>query len=197
MSQYDSRAFDEGRPFDDEEGAGAPLEDPRFADGPPRKKSGAGCGIWAAVGIGATLLILLCCGGGGYALWQAGKGAVATAVRDDLAGNPVLNEQLGGITSLELDFMASVQPPNDASDVYVFDAVGPKGTGRLVVDTDDRGPVVTVESGALTLPDGTVHDLFPEQLDAPAEIEERMEADPRFEDADAGDVRMEDLNPDQ
>ena len=101
---------------------------------------------------------MLCCGGLGAVGWL-GLGVIEQEVLDDLAGNPVLNEVLGGLTDAEIDATASAI--EDGGDTFVFTLTGPDGSGRAVLDLADRpGGGTEVVSGTLRLPDGTTYDLF-------------------------------------
>ena len=133
---------------------GAP-EDP-YA--PRRKKSG--CGIVALVVglvVGCGVLAALCCGG----LFLFGTRTVAEQVKTDLRGNPVIEEHLGPIDTIELDWIASQNAPGE--DEFVFDVEGPKGTGRIQVVTETvDAETEDVVSGTLELPNGETYDLFPD-----------------------------------
>ena len=131
-----------------------------FDDGfaAPRPRPGGGCRTVALLLGGGGLLAVLCCGGLGAVGWL-GLGVIEQEVLDDLAGNPVLNEVLGGLTDAEIDATASAI--EDGEDTFVFTLTGPDGSGRAVLDLADRpGGGTEVVSGTLRLPDGTTYDLF-------------------------------------
>ena len=150
-------------PFHDPAGP-APVSDPRFDPAPPaddrRPRGRRGCGVGAALAAGAVLG-LLCCGGG-TGLFFLGMGALEGEILDDLAGNPVLNERLGGLTDVETRFVDSARV--DGEETFVFTLTGPDGAGRATLDTYETDDGVThVKAGTLRLPDGAEYDLFPEQ----------------------------------
>lgn len=129
------------------------------AEDPYAPRRNSGCWIVALIlGLtgGAAVLLAGCCGGFVY----AGMGIVAEQVRTDLRGNGVIDEHLGPITSIEVEWMSSLAAPGE--DEYVFNVEGPKGTGRVQVvsETVDAG-AEKVTSGFLELPNGDRHDLFP------------------------------------
>ena len=152
MSQYDPTPFEDPR-FTPRGGTGAAR--------PPKKKGGNAFAVWAAVIVGGGLLAVVVCCGGTFGVAQLAFASMEEDVRKDLAGNPVVNERLGGITAVDLEFLASADHPDE--DVFIFDLTGPKGTGRAVIDcgdTPDGG--LWVRGGTLELPDGTSLDLFPD-----------------------------------
>jgi hypothetical protein len=129
------------------------------------KKSGRWV-IAVVVGLvgGGALAAVLCCGALGYfgfGLASFGMGVVAEQVKTDLRGNPVIEEHLGTITSIEVDWTASAAA--EGEDEFVFDVEGPKGKGRLrvVTVTIDQN-TEDVVSGTLELSSGETYDLFPE-----------------------------------
>lgn len=142
--------------------AAAPVSDPRFDPAPvaDHPRGGRGCRPWLLLAGGAAVSVLLCCGGG-TGLFFLGIGALEGEILDDLAGNPVLNERLGGLTDVETRLVDSARV--DGDETFVFTLTGPRGTGRATLDTFETDDGVThVRGGALRLPDGSVHDLFPE-----------------------------------
>ena len=132
------------------------------------KRSKAGCGLVALiVGLagGAVVLAVACCGG--FAIF--GMNVVAEQVAEDLRDNPVIEERLGAITSIETAWAASAAAGEDE---FVFDVSGPKGRGRLRVVTltvdEDTEDVV---SGTLVMDDGERYDLFPDESGGAAETD--------------------------
>jgi hypothetical protein len=130
------------------------------ADDPyaPRKKRG--CGLVALIlGLvgGGGLLLLACCGG----FVAFGLGVFAEQVKEDLRGNAVVEEHIGPITSISVNWSGTIAAGGD--DRFAFDVEGPKGKGRITavaktVDQDKEH----VESGTLELPNGERYDLFPD-----------------------------------
>ncbi len=119
--------------------AGSPYQppvDPSYGYPPRPKRSTAWiCILLALLGGGG---LLVCCGGGG-ALVYFGLGVMGEEVADQLRDHPVIQEQLGGIDEIEVDFTASAARDDD--DEFVFKVKGPKGSGTLTAKTvtDDEG----------------------------------------------------------
>lgn len=119
---------------------------------PPQKKSNVW--LWVIGIIGGFIVVgaLVCCGGL-YFTYQAGKTMLAESIRTELRGNPVIEENLGEIQSLEMNLGATGQQNQgqDGPDVLVFDAEGSKGSGQIAVRPDQAGGFTSAE---LILPDG-------------------------------------------
>lgn len=123
----------------------------------PRKKAGCGIALLLISLVGAGGLgLVVCCGG----LAFLGVTMTAEQVAEDLRGNPVVDEHVGPITSIDVDWMGSLSATGDE---FVFDVTGPKGKGELrVISVTVDGDTEDVVSGTLETPDGVRHDLFPE-----------------------------------
>ncbi len=111
-------------------------------------------GIWVAV-----LAVPIAIAALGGAVWW-GWVLFLDQAREALQANAVVQEHVGSIASMELDFVATGEVSGE--DVFVFDLVGTKGSGRatgrfVTVDADTEELV----SGSLELPSGEVYDLFP------------------------------------
>lgn len=102
---------------------------------------------------------MVCCGGGA-GLVYFGLGVVAEQVADDLRDHPVVQEQLGGIDEIEVDFVASAARDDD--DEFVYNVRGPKGSGTLIAKSVDHGNGEEVESATLRTAAGTF-ELVPPQ----------------------------------
>lgn len=126
--------------------AGDPYQPPRdpAMDRPPRGKN-TSTWIWivilgVVVGLPTLIIggaVLTCCGGGA-GLVYFGLDVVAEQVADDLRDHPVIQEQLGGIDEIDVDFTASAAA--DGDEEFVFKVKGPKGSGTLTartISTDD------------------------------------------------------------
>ncbi len=122
-----------------------------------RKKSGCGIALLVIGLLGASGFVLVACCGG--FVWL-GMNMTAQQVADDLRGNPVVDEHVGPITSIEIDWMRSLSAEDDE---LVYDVSGPKGRGRLrVISITVDHETEDVVAGTIETPDGTRHDLFPE-----------------------------------
>jgi hypothetical protein len=103
---------------------------------PPPKKSNLWLWILGGLGIG-TVLLIACCGGLSYMAVNFSNKVVTEALRNDLSGNPVVDEHLGEIQSLNTNLMesgAEKQRRNTSVNILVIDAEGSKGTGKFVVE---------------------------------------------------------------
>lgn len=105
--------------------------------------------IASIIGVGG-LSVLCCCGGligfGMYAQKSEESDLIAL-IKDD----PVVVEHVGELQQLNTDFMASNEYDDvEDWDVYVYKAVGSKGTAKLILRSgyDENGDV-TVISGRL------------------------------------------------
>lgn len=99
---------------------------------------------------------------GVFAVGSCGLDLFADQVRRDIENNPVVLEQLGDITDIETDFVASANEPG--GDVFVFRLEGTKGSGRLTavcITVDDETESVTW--GRLRMDSGEEFDLFEDQ----------------------------------
>lgn len=104
----------------------------------------AGCGF---------LIVAGCCG---FAFW--GWGLFTDQAKDALNANPVIQEHIGNIESIETDFTATGNAEGD--DVFVFRIKGPKGSGVVTAEFISTGAdSEEVRSGTLELDSGETYDL--------------------------------------
>jgi hypothetical protein len=94
--------------------------------------------LWILVGLGGAGL-LVCCGCGGFAYygWTQAMGIVEGEMVRRLNQDPVVQENLGTVTSAKVDLMASGQKSQEAGpgkNVLVFHVVGDKGTGDVIAE---------------------------------------------------------------
>ena len=83
----------------------------------PKKKSGCGLGaLIAGLVVGGAVVCLACCGGAA----MFGMNVVAEQVADDLRGNPVLEEHIGPITSIETNWVKSMAAGGDDEGLEVM-----------------------------------------------------------------------------
>jgi len=123
-----------------------------FASPPPRRGGNRlliGCLIAAVVGL------LVCCGGG-YLVIRFGSSMLADMIRAEVQDSPTIVEHIGDIQSLEMNIGAIGEEaqnlePGQASP-FVFDIVGDKGSGQLIVTQETPGGAI--ESAVLVLPSG-------------------------------------------
>ena len=133
--------------------------------------------IGAIVGvfvIGGAGLGVCCCGGG----WAAIGGAMqmnADAVAASLRDNAVVQEHIGDIASIKMNWEESAAASEGGPQRFAFDVTGSKGSGLLVVESNNNFENMEIYSGELILPSGEQYDLnisgssdiaFPESFDA-------------------------------
>jgi hypothetical protein len=125
---------------------------------PPPRRSSVGCWI-VAILLSFGFLVLVC-GGGGVWLFRIGLQVLSSQIEDELAGNPVLVEQIGDIESFEVDFARSVR--HEDSDTFVYRVRGSKGNGRVVVkQATEADGTVRILSAELHMSSGEVFNLMP------------------------------------
>jgi len=130
-----------------------------YSPPPAPQKSGISKFVWIGCA-GGCLLAVIAVAVGVFGLGYFGLGVFAEQVANDLRSNPVVVEHLGTIQELEVDLMASSAVADQ--NIFVFDAKGAKGQGRIRAEcvTIDGG-TEDVVSGTLEMSTGEVYDLFP------------------------------------
>ncbi len=120
---------------------------------PPPKKSGNG--LLIGCGLAGLFGLLLCCGGFGM-LSYFGLGVVGDVIQAEVENSPTIIENIGEIESMSLNLAATgeeaqgIQPGQSAP--MVFDVVGTKGDGKIVVQQSRTGQ--GIDSAVLVLPSG-------------------------------------------
>jgi|GEM_PF-1285428 hypothetical protein len=124
---------------------GNPFSDPRFQPQPPKKSL---WWLWLLLGGGGAFACLLCCGL--FGLVYVGFNVIESELTPQLQRDPVVQEHLGEVKSVEFDFMKSVSESEKSgdSDTLVFHVEGSKGSGDVI------GRTVTGEDGAERLEGG-------------------------------------------
>lgn len=136
-----------------------PQNDGGYYGAPPKEDTRL-IPIWVWIVLGGLLGMggLTCCGCGGL-MWF-GLNVQADELKASLKGNPVIEEHIGEITDLSIDFGETIG--HDGSETTVCRVKGTKGSGKIVGETTANELNNEVfRSGELILPDGTKHDLFP------------------------------------
>lgn len=125
--------------------------------GPPPAKSSS---TWLWLLLGGAIGLVVCCGGGTIGVVVLGLGVLEQEVAAELRDNPKMQEHIGEITDIQMDFFASAA--EDDGDTFVYDIEGTKGAGRLTVRqiTDDDFNEV-IEEATLRMKDGTEIQLVP------------------------------------
>ena len=116
--------------------------------------------LWLLGGLGCSgVLLLLCCGGLTYFGVSKGLGALADMVKNEVADNDDVKENLGELTSVTMNLMGTSNEQKargNSSNLIVFDAEGTEGKGQFVVETSQGGQGSPFNSIELKLPDGTI-----------------------------------------
>jgi len=129
-------------------------DDARYYNEPPR--SGCRPIVFFFAGIGVlAVMCFVCCGGVFFGTTRMLKGQVQQAIQP----NPVVQEHIGEIEDIDLDWVASMEAPED---VFVYELQGSKAnaTVEVITETVDADTEALI-SGKLRLPDGREFDLIP------------------------------------
>jgi hypothetical protein len=124
----------------------------------PPKKSNT---LWWVLGIIGVLTVggaLLCCGGI-YFTFRFVSDAIGEQVKLAVSQEPVIQEHIGTISDMGMNFTATSQTGGGGNQKFVFDVVGDKGTGQLEVLMDTREGQQAIESCVLVLPNGDRHEI--------------------------------------
>lgn len=123
---------------------------------PPPKKSSTTPIILAVVGVIGVVCLLVCCGGGIWVV-RFGMSVVSADIENQLRDHPEIQEHVGTIQSLEVDWAKSMA--EDDYDIWTYDVEGSKASGELVVEStsDDEGEVIV--SATLRLSTGETIEL--------------------------------------
>jgi len=143
--------------------------------------------------VGAVLLIpivaivgsIICCGGFSYWGWDEAMGVLEDAVEVELAANPVAQQHLGDITSVDINLTETGEANKPG--YLVFDVVGTKGSGQVSLkqNTGNEARPLSTEDGELRMSNGDVFPLDGEdppdasgaglELSEPANVPEGIE----------------------
>lgn len=158
-----------------------PPPDPRFGDDLSRQ--GSNVWLWVLAAVGAMFLIgtVVCCGLG-YMLVNAGKDFIAEEAAKKLQDNPVINEQIGEIEEIEMNFSelvaaAKEQDEDDDTVTFVFEVRGDKGSGKIFLRESDSSD--DIKSAELVMDDGTHYEIPLDSFD-----EDREELDNELREAE-------------
>ncbi|NND97995.1 MAG: hypothetical protein HKN47_11765 [Pirellulaceae bacterium] len=160
-----------------------PFDNPQqdsLSQQPVKQKKGGSVWVWifAIVGVLGLVGVMVCCGGG-YFAYRQGTAFLADEIKVKLDGNPVIEENIGEIESMSMNFSAVVeeaqkqqeQGNNEAPPSLVFDIEGTKGSGRVLVRQDPSGQPDALE---LIMSDGTRHKI---ELESPLFTPEEFEVE--------------------
>lgn len=143
--------------------------------GPPPKKSNTWVWVLGILGALGLLGALVCCGGMFFA-YRAGTGMIAEAFKEQLSGNPVIDEHIGTIESMSMNLTATTEYGQSTPGAMAFDISGSKGSGTIVIRQQpgaDGQP--GIGSAELVMPDGSRHAI--EIASEPASIDDDFQID--------------------
>lgn len=83
----------------------------------------------------------------------------ADAVKVAVADNAVIQEHIGDITSITMNIEESGAASEEGPQRFAYDVTGSKGSGLLVVETNNNVEHMEIYYGELTLPSGESYDL--------------------------------------
>jgi hypothetical protein len=115
---------------------------------PPRSSSPWAWCLWIVI-VGGLLMVLAMVALVGFG-WKLYSDEVQRVLQDE----PAIQEHIGTISSMDLDFSATTDE-DLSSDQFVWDLEGDRGKGRVLVEliTEEDGGE-SLSAGTLTLPDG-------------------------------------------
>ena len=89
--------------------------------------------------------VLVCCGAGVW-LVQFGMSVVSADIENQLRDHPEIEEHVGAIQKLEVDWAKSLA--EDDYDIWTYDIEGSKASGELIVESasEDDGEVIIAAS---------------------------------------------------
>ncbi len=148
------------------------------------KKGSKTCLIVSLV-LGGLLLCVLCCCGGGYFLMNVGGSQFAESARLAVQDDPTVQEHIGEIQSIELDWMQSIERQSQPGEerMFAFTISGTKGSGTLTIYINEANQA-EAETGELLTEDGELHYLGGDpaiEEEAIGEIEEDAPLEPEEE----------------
>jgi len=122
--------------------------------------------LFIVLGVIGGLVILGCLGIVGLGFWGFGK--VTEQAMVALNDNPVVQEYVGEITEMDVDWNGTGLA--EGEDVFVFRFTGTKATGVVTAElvTVDENTEKVV-SGEIELSSGEIYNLFPEEEVSPEE----------------------------
>jgi hypothetical protein len=118
---------------------------------PPPKKSSKTPLILAIVGGIGLVCVLVCCGAGVW-LVQFGMSVVSADIENQLRDHPEIDEHVGVIQKLEVDWAKSLA--EDDYDIWTYDVEGTKASGELIVESESDLDSEAIVSAMLRLSTG-------------------------------------------
>ena len=143
-----SSGYDPGKGgFGQQPGFGAgggvnPYSNPPGVGAPPPRKSNSWLWILGIVGV-LGLAMVICCGVGGYFAFNAGMSVVTNELKNEVAGDPNVQQHLGEIKNLSVDLIASgeeAEKRGHGAQVLVINAQGSEGQEAKFIAEQSRQP---------------------------------------------------------
>lgn len=139
-----------------------PFENGPDQFGQPAQKS-SNTWLWVLGIIGGVFLVgaMVCCGLMFYA-WNQTSGLIAAAALEEFADDPAIVENIGTIQSSDMNLGEAVNESSkdEAVSAMVFDVTGDKGSGKIILRTNNRTQEMTAK---LVMDDGQEFDLEVDQ----------------------------------
>jgi hypothetical protein len=127
--------------------------------------------MYVLLGIGAVVVIGCCgCAGmmmfGGNAFMQAGMNLVGEQIKPSLQADPVVQEHIGDIKKISMNFTASTQEAQRSQQAgepqrMVFDVEGTKGKGQIIGTNMEQGGQPRLKNAELRMSTGETYPLTP------------------------------------
>jgi hypothetical protein len=134
---------------------------------PPNAPKKSNVLMYVLIGVGVTLLVG-CSGCGGLMMWGGmnAMNLVASTLKPTLQSDPVIQEHIGDIQSLNMNFVATGQEGEKnkqpaGQERVVFDIKGSKGSGQVVGKVEPAGQQVKLGNGELRMSTGEKFPLTP------------------------------------
>ncbi len=132
-----------------------------FGNNPTPKKSNTWLWVLGIIGGIGILGAIVCCGGS-FALYRAGSSALAEQLKQNLAGHPTINDQIGDIQSMSMDLIATGKAGEAKPGTIAFKIEGSKGSGFIEIHQDELNRVNQgqgLSSAELVMSNGTRYPL--------------------------------------
>lgn len=107
-----------------------------FRDAPPQRSGAANPLKWIAIIGGIALLCFALCCGAGVLFVNFGMSVVSADIERQLRDHPQIQERIGEIDSLGVNWTHSLA--HEDENTFVYDIEGPKGKGQVTVESISR-----------------------------------------------------------
>jgi|GEM_PF-6345117 len=155
---------------------------------PPQSPKGSSGLKTLFVVLGVIIVLgMLACGGLGALLWfgiSRAQVAAADEIGKKLGNHPIVLEELGQLQQVTSNLPASLEiakqrgrTANRQQPEWVFDVVGSKGTGKLIVTLENDSGSGQITAAILETADGRKIDLPLDQISQPSEFDPSSDID--------------------